>query len=142
MQNTPATILVIERHPLMRTAIVNAIADEPDLTIAAIASGGGNMLHVIEGLHPEIILFSIGNPGEEDMQALLELRKHSLNATLLALTTNEVPGQDEAALEHGADAVLAKTAPRAELLHALRAMKARVEHKIEIPSVSQRRDAG
>ena len=142
MQNTPATILVIERHPLMRAAIVNAIADEPNLTIAAIASEGSDTLHIVESLRPEIILFSIGNPGEDDLQALLELRKHSLNAALLALTTNEVPGQDKAALEHGADAVLAKTAPRAELLDALRAMKARVEHKVEIPSVSQRRGAG
>ncbi|HMZ08474.1 MAG TPA: response regulator transcription factor [Anaerolineales bacterium] len=142
MQNTPATILVIERHPLMRAAIVNTIVDEPNLTIAAIASEGSDTLHIIESLRPEIILFSIGNPGEDDLRALLELRKHSLGAALLALTTNEVPGQDEAARKHGADVVLAKTAPRAELLHTLRAMKARVEYKIEIPSVSQRRDAG
>ena len=126
----------------MRAAIVNTIVDEPNLTIAAIASEGSDTLHIIESLRPEIILFSIGNPGEDDLRALLELRKHSLGAALLALTTNEVPGQDEAARKHGADVVLAKTAPRAELLHTLRAMKARVEYKIEIPSVSQRRDAG
>jgi DNA-binding NarL/FixJ family response regulator len=142
MHSSPATVLVIEKHPLMRAALVNAIADEPDLTIAAIASDAGDTLRIIESLQPEIILFAIGNPGEKDLQSMQELRKHSLNAALLALTTDEILGQDKAALAHGADAVLAKTAPRAELLQALQAMKTRVEPRVEVPSNSQRRDSG
>ena len=131
MQTSPATILVIEKHPLMRAAIVNAIADEPDLTIGAVASNGEDTWQIVENLHPKIILFAIGNPGEEDLETMRELHERSPDAIILALTTNEVPGQNEAALEHGADAVLAKTAPRAELLHTLRVMKANMEHSEE-----------
>lgn len=138
----PVTVLVIEKHPLMRAAIVSAIADEPDLTIAAIASNGQDTLQIVESLHPGIILYAIGNPGDEDLEAMLELHERSPDIALMALTTIEVPGQDEAALDHGANAVLAKTAPRAELLHALRIMKANTEHNEDKPSDSQRRDAG
>jgi DNA-binding NarL/FixJ family response regulator len=139
MHTTSATILVIEKHPLMRAAIVNAIADELDLTIAAIAADGGDTLKIIESLQPEIILFAIGNPGEEDLEAMQDLREHSPKAAILALTTHEVPGQDQSALAHGADAVLAKTAPRAELLHALRTMKANMKGSEEnMPHVHRR----
>lgn len=138
MQNLPVTILVIEKHPLMRAAIVNAIADEPDLTIGAIASNGGDTLQIVESLRPQIILHAIGNPGEEDLETMRELHERSPDTALLALTSNEVPGQNEAALEYGANAVLSKTAQRTELLHTLRVLKANMAHKEENLPQSQR----
>ena len=120
----------------MRAAIVNALADEADVTIGAIASNGQDMLQIVESLHPQIILFAIGNPGDEDLETMRELHERSPDAAFLALTSNEVPGQEEAALEHGADAVLAKTAPRAELLHTLRVIKANMDHNEEEDSRS------
>lgn len=142
MRTSPATVLVIEKHPLMRAAIVNALADEPDLTIGAIAADGGDTWQIIESLRPEIILFAIGNPGEEDLQTMRELHERSPDSAFLALTTNEVTGQNEAALKHGADAALAKTAPRAELLQTLRVLKANMDLSEENVSHSQRRDSG
>ena len=138
MRTSPATVLVIEKHPLMRAAIVNAIADEPDLTIGAVASDGGDTLKIVESLRPEIILFALGNPGDDDLETMRELHERSPGAAFLALTTSEVPGQNQSALEHGADAVLAKTAPRAELLHTLRVIKANMDHSEENASLSQR----
>lgn len=125
MQTSPATILVIEKHPLMRAAIVNAIMDEPDLTITAVAADGGDTLRIVLSLQPQIILFAIGNPGEDDLEAMRVLREHAPKATILALTSNEVPGQKQAALEYGAQAVLTKAAPRTELLQSLRKLRGR-----------------
>jgi DNA-binding NarL/FixJ family response regulator len=141
MPGKPSTVLVIEKHPLMRAAIVNAIADEPDLIIGAIAANGLDTLQIIDSLHPDIILFAIGNPGREDLETMRELHERSPDAIVLALTSNEVPGQDQSALEHGADAVLAKTAPRAELLHTLRVIKANMKPKEKV-SLSQRSETG
>ena len=121
---SPATVLVIERHPLMRAAIVNAIADEADLIIGAVASDGGDTLKIVESLRPEIILYALGNPGDDDLDTMRELHERSPDATLLALTASELPGQGEAALKHGAKAAIAKTSSRAELLYTLRNLKA------------------
>ncbi|MBK8620064.1 MAG: response regulator transcription factor [Anaerolineales bacterium] len=140
---TPATVLVIEKHPLMRAAIVSAIADESDLTIAAIASDAGDTLQIVASLHPQIILFAIGNPGEEDLEMMRELHERFPDPVFVALTTSEVPGQEEDALAYGADAVLAKTAPRAELLHALRALRANskvTEEQAESFRINERED--
>ncbi|MBI5933364.1 MAG: response regulator transcription factor [Chloroflexi bacterium] len=129
MRTSPATVLVIEKHPLLRAAIVNAIADEPDLTICAVAANGQDTRQVVEALRPEIILFSIGNPGQEDLETMRELHERSPDAFVLALTSSEEV--DKSVLEHGANATLAKTAPRAELLQTLRVMKANLQHNEE-----------
>jgi DNA-binding NarL/FixJ family response regulator len=142
MQTSPATFLVIEKHPFLRAAIINAIADEADLTICAVAANGLDALQVVESLHPQIILFAIGNPGKEDLETMRELHERSPDAVFLALTSGEVPGQNQSALEHGADVVLAKTAPRAELLQTLRMLKANMEFNEENVSHLQRSEQG
>ena len=142
MHTAPATVLVIEKHPLMRAALVNAIADEPDLTIAAITAEAGETRRIMESLQPQIVLFAIGNPGKDDLEAMLELRKLFPKTSILALTTHEVPGQEQAALAHGASLALAKTALRVDLLQALRVTKTRMEHSVENLSNPQRRDMG
>jgi DNA-binding NarL/FixJ family response regulator len=119
--------MVIEKHPLMRAAIVSAIADEPDLTIAAVTSDAGDTLQIVASLHPEIILFAIGNPGEEDMEMMRKLHERFPDPVFVALTTSEVPGQEEDVFVYGADVVIAKTAPRTELLRTLRVMKANIK---------------
>ena len=131
MTASPATVLVIEKHPLMRAALVNAIADEADLIIGAIAANGQDTMQIVESLHPQIVLFAIGNPGEADLETMRELHERSPDAVFLALTSSEVPGQNESALECGADAVLEKTVPRAELLHTLRVIRSNMTDEKE-----------
>jgi DNA-binding NarL/FixJ family response regulator len=138
MRTSPATILVIEKHPLLRAAIVNAIADESDLTICAVAANGQDTMQIIESMRPQIILYALGNPGEEDLETMRELHKRSPDAAILALTSDEAHGQNEAALEYGADAALVKTATRAELLQTLRSIKANMEHNKEDDPDSKR----
>jgi DNA-binding NarL/FixJ family response regulator len=116
----------------MREALRTAIAEEPDLNVMEPAALDANSFQltvssqhdVLFLLHkPDIILFSLGNPGLEDLQALTDLRKRLQNTPILALTRDEVPGQEQAALECGAQAVLTKAASREELVGALRSIK-------------------
>ena len=133
METKPASILIIEEHPIMREALRTAIADEADLRIVEPSPGDENAFQLtISSQHdvlflthkPDVILFSLGNPGLEDLAALTSLRTTLADTPILALTRNEVPGQEGAALEHGAQAVLTKTASRNELLGTLRSIKA------------------
>jgi len=129
MDLIPATVLIIEKHPLMREALCNAIAEEPDLQVAV---GDVNHSHLlmIPGLEdvilvPEnsnMILLSLGNPGLKELDALKALRRSYPDIPILALTSSEVPGQEEAALATGAQAVVAKTTSRSELIQALHEM--------------------
>jgi DNA-binding NarL/FixJ family response regulator len=135
MDIIPASILVIEKHPLMREALCNAISEEPDLTIAEPAIGGPEASQIVIAIkpdvillayRPDIILLTLGNPGLEDLETLAALRSCLPQTPVLALTSNEVDGQEQAALDHGAQAVLTKSAPRAELICKLRELRTKV----------------
>jgi two-component system nitrate/nitrite response regulator NarL len=128
MDVTPASVLVIESHPIMRTALCTAIAAETDLTVFEQETKSASRVQMVISLksddifltsRPDIILLAMGTPGVEELEALKALRKFLPETPILALTSNEVPEQEQAALEAGAQAVLTKAAPRAELIRVL-----------------------
>ena len=129
MDTNPISILVIEKHPMMREALCNAITAESDLVIAEpiISSAEAPQTviatkpnTVLLAYKPDIILLALGNPGLDDLQTLRDLRKSLPDTPILALTSNEVGGQEQAALDAGAQSVLTKSAPRTELIKKLR----------------------
>jgi DNA-binding NarL/FixJ family response regulator len=120
MNATPASVLVIESHPLLREALCAAISDEPDLRVSMEATNGAEALQMVSVILPDIILFALDTPGSDELNALKTLRQSLPETPILALTSDEVPGQEQTALEAGAFAVLTKAASRAELISKLR----------------------
>lgn len=116
----PGCVLVIEKHPLMREALCDAISDEHDLSVGMKAANGLEALQMLTILLPDMILFAMGNPGTDELKTLKIMRRSVPQTPILALTSNEVPGQEQAALNTGAYAVLTKAATRAELIGKLR----------------------
>ena len=129
MESLPASVFVIENHPIMRAALCTAIAEEPDLQVAADDIDNSRPL-VLPGMEDvyflpqnlDMILLALGNPGLRELDALKRLRQILPEIPVLALTSNEVAGQEQAALDAGAQAVLTKTASREEIIWALREM--------------------
>jgi len=126
MEILPASVLVIESHPIMRTALCTAIAEEPGLQVAEpngsdphslTISVMGNIYDLPHNL--DIILLALGNPGQKELDVLSAIHTFQPDIPILALTSNEVPGQEQAALDAGAQAVLTKSASRSEIIHAL-----------------------
>ena len=64
MDATPLRIVIIESHPLMREALCAAIASEPGLKLVAETTNGSGSLSRVTTLHPDVILFSLGDPGQ------------------------------------------------------------------------------
>lgn len=120
MKALPASILVIEPHPLMREALCLAIETAEGLRVAAQACDGTQALEILPTLPADIILFSLGNPGWDDLQTIAALHRAWSWIPILALTANEVPEQEQAALARGAQAVLTKASTRDEMLCKLR----------------------
>ena len=133
MENNKTTILVIEEHPMMRESLVTAIVAETDLQVMESSPVVSDAFEIeISPRHdvlflaqqPDIILLALGNPGIEELKALSSLRKKMPGTFILAFTRAEVPGQEMAALAHGAQAVLPKSISRVELIHILREIRA------------------
>lgn len=133
METKPTSVLVIEEHPMMRESLCAAIDSETDLKVVEPSPGNANAFRlVISDQHdvfflaakPDIILMALGNPGINDLMALASLYRKMTDVPILALTRDEVPGQEQAALEQGAQVVLTKSASREELLGTLRSIAA------------------
>jgi DNA-binding NarL/FixJ family response regulator len=134
MYTTPTSVLVIESHPMMREALCNAIVAEADFCIAepvfdivqtswmVIAAEPDTILLAYK---PDVILLALGNPGTNEMETLKTLRKSLPETPILALTSSEVEGQEQAALDAGAQMALTKSAPRTELICKLRKLQAK-----------------
>lgn len=134
MDPVPASILIIESHPLMREALCAAVAEEPDLSVGMKAANGTEALQVLKCLSPDIILFAMDNPGTDELASLKSLLQTLPEIPVLAFITNEVDGQEQAALEAGVHAVLSKAATRAELITALRELRMKVSKEPTPPN--------
>ena len=97
-----------------------AIAETFDLQVTLQASSVVDALQLIQKIVPDIILLSLGHAAFGDMDGLVTLRKTLPVVPILALTSNEVPGQEQTALACGAQMVLTKAVSRTELIDALR----------------------
>ncbi|HMB21869.1 MAG TPA: response regulator transcription factor, partial [Anaerolineales bacterium] len=126
MDIIPVSVLVIESHPLMREALCAAIVDEPDLKVGLQVADGAEALQMLKIVRPDIVVIALGNPGLHELKTLGMLHKSLPEAPILALTSNEVAGQEQAALESGACAVLTKATPRVELISKLQELRTMV----------------
>ena len=72
----PATILLIDDHPMLRTGVKQLISMAPDITVVGEASNGEQGIELAESLDPDLILlgrivvFSVSNHEEDVVTAL------------------------------------------------------------------------
>ncbi len=132
MKNKPVSVLIIESHPMMHESLSAAIAAETDLTVMKPSASNTNAFKLrfseeddvlFLDQRPDIVLLSMSNQTLNSLRILSNIHKQLCDTPILALTTNEVPGQEFAAIAHGAHTVLTKSTSRDELLHTLRSIK-------------------
>jgi DNA-binding NarL/FixJ family response regulator len=123
----------------MLEALCAAIADEPELKVSMQVGNVTQALQIVMMIIPDIILLALDRSDDSEMEALTILHKSIPTVPILALTSNEAPGQERSALEHGAQAVLTKAAPRAELIRALRKLRVlRLKQLTNYPNVMEK----
>jgi DNA-binding NarL/FixJ family response regulator len=125
----------------MREALCAAIADESDLKVGMQAATVAETLEMATRMIPDIILLALDHSDDSELYALTILHTALPATPILALTSNEAPRQEEAALEHGAQIVVTKAAPRAELILALRELRALCLKQImNYPNVNKKKE--
>ena len=106
----------------MREALASAIASEPGWGVVTQVTADAETELIATALNPDMILMALGNPGLDDLDVLHALRQALPAMPIIALTTNEVMNQEQAALENGASCVITKSLSRVELMKALYAL--------------------
>lgn len=119
---SPALVLLIERHPLMREALLATLASEPGLRVVAQLADDDIAVPTAVAAHPAVIVLTVGNPEQDEMRLLGALRQALPAVPILALTTGDGQPTEQAVLDAGATSVLKKAAARVELVRAVGAL--------------------
>ncbi len=59
----PATILLIDDHPMLRTGVKQLISMATDITVVGEAGSGEQGIEMAESLDPDLILLDLNMPG-------------------------------------------------------------------------------
>lgn len=119
---TPARVLVVDDHPLIRKALAQLFADQTDFILAGEASTCEEGHALALQLQPDLLLLDLkyGKSAAGGIDALRALRKAGIDAFIIVLTVSDDPNDLAAAIRAGADGYLLKDADPGELLKSFR----------------------
>jgi two-component system, NarL family, response regulator LiaR len=118
------TILIVDDHPLMREALRAAVEDEEDIELLGEAQDGREALAFLEAHRPDVILLDLMMPGMDGLTAIPKIFERDPGARILVLTSAQDDEKITTAIEAGVLGFVSKDVQRAELLQAIREVRA------------------
>jgi NarL family two-component system response regulator LiaR len=113
-------LLIIDDHPMMREALITALADEKDMQVVGEAADGIEGVRLVEEYRPDVILMDLLMPGMDGLESIAMIIEANPEAKILVVTSLEDEDKILAAIQAGALGYFPKTAPRTFLLEAIR----------------------
>jgi DNA-binding NarL/FixJ family response regulator len=113
-------LLITDDHPMMREALITALADETDMEVVGEASNGTEAVKLADECRPDVILMDLLMPGMNGLDAIGRILETNSQAKILVVTSLEDEDKILAAIQAGALGYFPKTAPRLYLLEAIR----------------------
>mgnify|MGYP005851750665 FL=1 len=108
MSDSPASILLIDDHPLLRQGLKQLIEMEDDMQVAGEASNAADGIRIAQELEPDLILMDLNMPEMNGIEALKKLREESISSRIIMFTVSDHEDDVVAALRAGADGYLLK----------------------------------
>jgi DNA-binding NarL/FixJ family response regulator len=113
-------VLSVDDHPLLREGIAAIINTQPDMLLAASASTGREGIQNFRDHQPDVTLMDLRLPDLSGIDALIAIRSEFPDARIIMLTTFDGDVDIQRALKAGAYGYMLKSAPRKDLLEAIR----------------------
>lgn len=104
----PASILLIDDHPLLRRGITQLLEMEDDMVLAGEASNSADGIRLATELEPDLILLDLNMPGVNGLETLRQLRDGGVASRIVIFTVSDHEDDVVSALRAGADGYLLK----------------------------------
>jgi DNA-binding NarL/FixJ family response regulator len=119
----PATLYVIDDHPLMREAVVMLMRRlRPGANVIELDRIGGMEAAVRQHGFPDLVCLDLKLPDTTGMSGVHEMKNRFPDAPLAVLSASPAADAEEACIEAGADIYIEKSSGAQEIGNALRAL--------------------
>jgi DNA-binding NarL/FixJ family response regulator len=129
-------VLLVDDEEMIREGIRLIVESEDDIEVVGEAGDGGEAVDAALQLHPDVVLMDIRMPGVDGLEATRRLFAANTAARVIVLTTFDNDEYVYDALKSGATGFMLKSAPRDQLIAAVR-VAARGEELLA-PSITRR----
>jgi DNA-binding NarL/FixJ family response regulator len=120
MSDTPAQVLLVDDHDLIRQGLARAFERHDDFVVCGQAASVSEGLKQFTTLSPDVLITDVRLPDGLGFDLVREIRKRGHDTGIVVLTMYAGDEQLFAALEAGASAFVAKDAPADEVVAAAR----------------------
>jgi DNA-binding NarL/FixJ family response regulator len=120
----PTEIIIVDDQELVRLGFRMVINSQSDLKVTGEAGDGAQAITAARVLRPDVMLIDVRMPHVNGVQAARQILREEPGAKIILITTFDLDDYLEAALQAGVRGFLLKDATPAQLLAAIRAVKA------------------
>ena len=113
-------IFIVDDHPVFVQGISQLLEREPDFSICGNAASGAEALTAIENLKPDVLILDISIQGSNGIEVMKSIRPLFPDLPTLFLSMYDEQIYAERALRAGGRGYIAKSAPPAQVLEAVR----------------------
>ena len=115
----PETILIVDDHPLTRSALT-ALLEQNGFSVVGDAADGEAAIQQARDLRPDLVLLDLSMPGMNGLEALPRLREAAPAAEVVVLTASGTEENLLGAIRGGAAGYLLKSEPPERIVEFLR----------------------
>ena len=142
-------ILLVDDHFVVRLGLADLLSTEPGFEVVGEASDGEEAVNLFLDLKPDIVVMDYELPKLDGPQSVAAIRNRNPAARILMLTVSEAEESIWRAVEAGASGYVLKSAPREDIVSAVRsvgsspeffsaAIAAKLQARRKRPSLSPR----
>ena len=119
-RSTPARLVLVDDHHLLRRGFRSLLAGEPDLEVVGEASNGHEAIELCHRLRPDFVLMDVRMPEMDGLAATRAIKRDHPDIVVLIMTMHESTDYMLEALDAGAAGYVLKDAPAERLISAVR----------------------
>lgn len=118
--SSPATILLVDDHPLLRKGLKQLIEFEDELEVIGEASDGKTAIELALKYEPDLIVLDLNMQGMDGLETLRAMRNADIVSRIIMLTVSDSDEDVVCAITYGADGYLLKDMDPEKILEKLK----------------------